>query len=385
LLFPCTTLFPSQSPALRLRPLDRLGRRPLRILNFTPAREILMSRIHSRPARSLQVLLLSASTLAIANPAWAAQVVFSTDRELEVETGERVSQARGLTQVRLDSGAMASFVDSADYRLNADGSIDLYAGSVTVAGSEASETVVQMPGGVEGRVANGAAGSFTVTAEGQSRGHALTGNISIVRAGNLRTFDAGEMWAADSERLRQVVSNGAAPAPAAGQDGAEIQVADMEQGGPLAAAANGLPVSLGDALAAAGASGDVLAAARRVEMAAANPDLTAFPSGDLALLVSYSAQLQSAYSGQAFPGAQPDIIRTYLGFLADGGSGADFLGTYSAILVQYLDLLRAGALPSAFTGASRADLDAFIGYSARISGFGGLAAENRALIDAYLT
>lgn len=337
-----------------------------------------MTRIEIRSARPLQALLLSASALAIATPAMAAEIVFATDRELEIETGERTSQASGLTQIRLDSGAILSFVDSADYRINADGSIDLYAGSVTVAGADGALTVIRMPDGLEGRVGGGSAASFSVTGDGTSRGHALTGDVTIVRAGNERTFEAGELWAADDERLRQVVSNGAQSAPS------EIQIADMETGGPLAAAENGLPVSLGDALAAAGASGDVLAAARRVEAAAGNPDLATFPTGDLALLVSYSVQLQNAYGGQAFPGAQADIIRAYFGFLADGGAGANFLTAYSGILVQYLDLLRAGALPSSFQSASVADINAFIGYTGRTSGFGALSAQNRTLVDAYL-
>src|SRR5690606_11833138 len=109
-----------------------------------------------------------------------------------------------------------------------------------------------------------AAASFTVTGDGTSRGHALTGSVAILRAGNTRTFELGEMWAADADRVRQVVSNGAQTVP----EGDEVLVADMEEGGAVAAAVNGLPVSLGDALAAAGASGDVLAAARRVEAAA---------------------------------------------------------------------------------------------------------------------
>jgi len=341
-----------------------------------------MSRIEFRPAHPLQALLLSASALAIATPAAAHQIVFSTDRELEIEAGERTSQASGLTQVRLDSGAIASFVDSADYRINSDGSVDLYAGTVTVAGADGAVTVVRMPDGVEGRVGGGAAGIFSVAVDGRSRGHALTGGIAIARGGDARTFDAGELWSAGDERVRQVVSNGTQGVP--GGTGIAPQVADMEQGGPLAAAENGLPVSLGDALAAAGASGDILAAARRVEASAANPDLATFPTGDLAALLSYAAQLQNAYGGQAFPGAQPDIIRTYLGYLAGGGSGASFLSAYAGILVQYLDLLRAGALPSSFQGAAVADLNAFLGYTGRTSGFGALSGQNRALVDAYL-
>ena len=185
-----------------------------------------MTRTELRPAaRPLQALLLSASALAIASPATAAEIVFATDRGLEVETGQRTSQASGLTQLRLDSGAILSFVDNADYRINADGSVDLYAGSVTVAGAEGAMTVIRMPDGVEGRVGGGAAASFSVTGDGTSRGHALTGDVIVVRAGNARTFEAGEMWAANDERLRQVVSNGAQVAPG---ESSEVQVSRFE-------------------------------------------------------------------------------------------------------------------------------------------------------------
>ena len=177
-----------------------------------------MNRTDIRHARPLRALLLSASALAIATPAAAHQVVFATDRGLEVEPGERTSQASGLSQVRLDSGALASFVDSADYRINADGSIDLYAGSVTVAGADGAVTVIRMPDGLDGRVGGGAAASFSVGADGKARGHALTGDVAIARGGNARTFEAGELWAADDERLRQVVSNGAQTAPGEAED-----------------------------------------------------------------------------------------------------------------------------------------------------------------------
>src|SRR5690606_10651676 len=102
------------------------------------------------------------------------------------------------------------------------------------------------------------------------------------------------------------------------------------------------------------------------------------------LLVSYAAQLQGAYGAPAFPGAGPDIIRAYLGYLSSGGQGQNFLAAYADVLAQYLDLLRAGAVPSSFEGASLADLNAFVAYTGRTSGFGDLSAQNRALIEAYL-
>lgn len=352
----------------------------------------------SRPIvrRTVQALLLTASATALAQPASAMDVLFSSREGARVTYGQRVSQADGVTQIRLDSGAVLSFVEGADYRINEDGSVDLYAGGVTVAGGEGGPAIVRMPEGVEGRVSGMAsAASFTVAADGTARGHALTGQVQVLRGTTNRTFNAGELWAAAGRQgLRRVMSNGEQAAPgtaladgsggSAGADDGQGQVADLGAGGPLAAAENGLPVSLGDALAAAGAAADIVGAARRVELAAGNPDLDTFPSGDLAQLVSYAAQLERAHGGTPFPAARADIIRSYLGWLANGRAGADFLSGYSTIMVQYLDLLRAGGLPSSFRGSSRADLEAWLAYAQRTNRFAALSSQNRVLVDAYL-
>src|SRR3546814_12097578 len=98
---------------------------------------------------------------------------------------------KGLKQVRMKGGAVVSILDAADYRLNADGSIGLYAGSVTVAGGDGS-TVVRMPDGVEGRVTGRAsAASLSVGTDGQGRGHVLPGRGTVGRGADLRRFDAG--------------------------------------------------------------------------------------------------------------------------------------------------------------------------------------------------
>lgn len=334
-----------------------------------------------RNSRRATALLAAVSSLAFAGPAWAADVLFSTHGDVGIEVDQRVEQATGLTQVRLDSGAIVSFLDTAAYRINADGSVELFSGSVTVAGAPAGTTVIRMPEGVEGRVGGtGSAASFSVAADGSSNGHVMSGLVQIVRGGNPRDFSGGQMWQwARQGGLRLVIANGAQATP-----GADVQMADMTDGGPAAAAENGVPVTLGDALAAAGAAGDIVAAARRVEAAAGNPDLGTFPSGDLALLVSYAAQLEGLYGGRPFPGAGADIIRTYLGHLAAGGSGANFLAAYAGFMTQYLDLLRAGALPSSFQAASLTDINVFIAYLGRTSGFSALSPANRTLIEAYL-
>ena len=64
-----------------------------------------------RNRRRATALLAAAPSLAVASPAWAADVLFSTHRDIVVGAGERVEQATGLTQIRLDSGAVSVEVD----------------------------------------------------------------------------------------------------------------------------------------------------------------------------------------------------------------------------------------------------------------------------------
>ncbi|MBL9071840.1 MAG: hypothetical protein JNM03_17800 [Sphingopyxis sp.] len=327
------------------------------------------------------VLMATVSGLSLAIPAQAAHILFSSKGDTLPSVGERVHQVDGLKQIRLDGGATISVLDAADYRINADGSVDLYAGSVTVA-SGAGETVVRMPAGVEGRVAGrGSAANFSVAADGAGRGHALSGQVSVGPADDLRRFKAGEMFAfAPGRRPEQTVANGAQATPGADAP----PVVSMADGGPVAAAQNGVPVTLGDALAAAGASSDILAAARRIDAAVANPAIETFPSGDLALLVARAGDLAHAYGGESFPAAQADIVRAYLSWLAGGGSRADFLTAYAGFLGDYLDLLRSGAAPSSFGAADLANIEAFLAYGDRTGRLAQLGARDRALAEAYL-
>lgn len=349
-------------------------------------------------------LLVTASTLALAMPAHASSAIYASDPDVAraAAAGERVTQQGGLTQLRLDNGGTASFVDGASYQLRADGSIDLFKGSVTVAGGAGGPVVVHLAGEGEGRVeGQTAAASFSVDDKGDGkpdvRGHVINGVALIaIGPGSARRFTAGQMWHSAGGRADLAVAIGAAAVPdGAGTDsggtGDAPQVAAMGPGGgadgaggPLAAAVNGVPVVLGDALAAAGASGDIVAAARRVQAAAAAPALETFPSGDLALLVGYAGRLEGVYGGRPFNGAAADIVRTYLQYLANGGSGAQFLTVYAGFMTQYLDLMRSNALPSSFRGASVDQINAFIAYRGRTGGLASLSSQNRVLVDAYL-
>ncbi len=97
-------------------------------------------------------LLLGTSTLALSAPAWGQEVVFADNPDLAAAAlrGERVTQGSGVTQLRLASGAVLSFVEGAQFQLRPDGSVDLLAGNLTVTGAGKAETVVHM-GGTAGR------------------------------------------------------------------------------------------------------------------------------------------------------------------------------------------------------------------------------------------
>ena len=335
--------------------------------------------------RAPRWLLVGASALALAAPLSANELLFTTS-DARPETGQRIDQRAGLTQVALTGGGTVSIVDAAEYRLNADGSVDLYEGTITVASGAGREVVVRMPEGLEGRVAGaGAAGNFTAREGGEASGHALSGAVQIGRAGALERFAAGEMWRArGAGDVRRVIANAAQVQPTLASDQPAV-IAIGDEAGPVAAARNGIPVSFGDQLAGAGASGDIVLAARRIEAAVGNPSLDVFPSGDLALLVAAAARLEGSFGGTPFPAAQADIITAYLRFLAGGGAGSEFVSAYSRFVVNYLDLIRAGGLPSGFAATRPADIDAYLGYIRRTGAITTLAARDRVLADAYLS
>jgi hypothetical protein len=323
----------------------------------------------------------SASLLGLSTAAHASHVLFSTDpaiSEQALSSGEAIAVSKGTTQIALDNGSFASFVDAAQFAISKDGSVDLRTGSVTVVSPKGAPVQVIMPKGVKGSVAgvNGSA-SFSVGGGGVS-GSAIAGRTTIAAPTGNKAFTSGQFWAAaPGQKPHQVV----APVPAS----VPQTVQKMRAGGIAATASNGLPVALGEALAAAGANGDILGAARRIDAYDRNPSLTALPQGDYVRLTAYAAQASAPLGGAAFNGAGADIVRSYFEYLAKGGVASDFRTGYARILLSYLDLLRAGALPSSFNAATQSQLSAYIAFIGRTDGFGALSATNRNLLDAYLT
>ncbi|MES2301831.1 MAG: hypothetical protein V4521_07130, partial [Pseudomonadota bacterium] len=357
---------------------------------------------HSAP-KTFAALLISASSLALAAPVLAQEVVFADNPELAAAAlrGERVSQTSGVTQVRLATGAVLSFVEGAEFQLRSDGSVDLFKGNVTVTGTAKGDTVINLAGQGTGRIGGGgSSGSFSVGTDRNGKpvatGRVLTGTASVANGREDKRFVAGQAWEVANGRPRLAMTAPVAPAPRQGRTAAatapapapvaqttEPPVVSIRAGGPVAAAQNGVPVVLGQALAAAGASGDIVSAGQRVQAAVTNPSLETFPSGDLATLVAHASRLERLYGGRPFDQAQADVIRAYLGYLANGGSQAQFLTVYAGLMVQFLDLVRSGAAPSSFSGTSLADINAFVTYRSRTSGFAALDSQNRVLVEAY--
>jgi len=327
-------------------------------------------------------LLATVSIAGLAAPAMADKILFSDDPALNGTTlaaGQEVRTSGGTTQIMTDSGAIVSLVGGGALRV--DGStVTVVAGSVTVAVPRGGAlTSVALPGGAIARLQGSSpSGSFTVSGDSFT-GHALAGSVTINSANQSKTYNTGAAWQGQAGGgTSRVFANRADPAPAAA-------TAAVEPAGDTAqAAANGIPVNLGEALAAVGASGDVVQAARNVEASATNPAIPAFPADDVATLVDFAAQLQTAYGGQLFVGAEPGIIQTYLAFLADGGAGDQFKATYAALINQYIDLLRSGASPATFTGADQAAVNSYLSYLSSTGTLEALSAQNKALADAYL-
>src|SRR3546814_9595604 len=87
-----------------------------------------------------------------------------------------------------------------------------------------------MPDGVEGRVTGRAsAASFSVGTDGKGRGHVLSGQVQVGRGGDMRRFDAGEMFAiAPGRQPQQVVSNGAQATPDADAPRSEEHTSELQ-------------------------------------------------------------------------------------------------------------------------------------------------------------
>ncbi|WP_445376340.1 hypothetical protein [Niveispirillum fermenti] len=333
-----------------------------------------------RAARMAALLLTGTALTLPALPALASSGQILTmdvgqSRRAPLVPGQQVTTTSAATQVIMTNGTILSFVQGGSFTVGNDGILDIHAGNATVLAAREPITV-RLPGGGAAALSQGASGNFTIAVDGFT-GSVLTGRVDVTAAGSSRSFDAGQAWqATGGQAPDRVFANAAQAVPA---------VASQRQAGIAAAAANGQPVGLGQALAAVGASGDVVAAATRLQASAQNPALASFPAADAATLANYAASLASLYGAPAFQGAGPDLVRTYLSYLGQGGLPGDFQAAYGDLVSRYLELLRAGGVPADFAGASETAINAYLEYIRSTGALSSLSEPDRALIGQYLS
>lgn len=324
--------------------------------------------------RTAAALFLAGTALSFPATVFAADMLILGAGQVQragIVTGRQVQTSGAATQLRLDNGGIVSFVGTGAFTASADGAITIHAGNATVTASREAVSLT-LPGGVRAQVTSNGGGTFTVNGDTYT-GNVLAGRVTFSSGG---AFTAGQSWrAASGQTPSGVLANAAQAAPA---------VADQSTGGIVAAAANGQPVSLGQALAAIGASGDVVSAAVRLQATAENPSLSTFPVGDATALIEYATRLSQIYGAPAFQGAGPDLVRAYLSYLEEGGVPGQFQAAYGALMTQYIEFLRSGGLPADFTGVSAAAINAYLEYVRATGAFNSLSAEYQAFITTYL-
>lgn len=319
-----------------------------------------------------RIFLSSAAALAFYSaPALAAPTIIGSGATVPV--GQEQSQAAGTTtQIRLDDGSIISFVGAARYTIAADGSLNIISGNVTVLSG--ANPVRITSGSTQVTVTGGSA--MNVSA-GMITSHVLSGITEIGTGSSTQSFSAGEAWEADNGSISQVFAAG----PQAVTPVANLQV------GVSAAALNGFPVVLGEALAALGASSDIVNAAQNfdaVQQGAASVFFQALP-GDLNALVNFQAELLAALGELGgFEGSSPAIVDTYLRFLAEGGQIAEFQSAYLSLVSTYLELLRTGELAGDFTGLGALDIQAYLDFLNSIGGLSQLGSDQQAIVAEYL-
>ncbi|RYE03442.1 MAG: hypothetical protein EOP61_04630 [Sphingomonadales bacterium] len=290
----------------------------------------------------------------------------------DIPLDQPIETPNGTVQILMDDGAVVSLVGNSSFRLSGN-MLVVDRGGVTVVTSGGNPLTIRLPGGGSAVVAGAA--SLTVNANGAT-GNVMGGSAAITAGGSTSQFGAGMAWRASPAGVDRVFANGAQAAPSG--------VAALRTGGIRAAAVNGLPIALGEALAAIGAQGDLVAAANRLQATAQNPALGAVPSGDVALLLGFSSRLAAALGGTTFQGTNPALIQVYLNYLASGGQAAQFQSAYTAIVLQYLQLLQSGGNAGQFTGLDSQALTTYLAYLQSSGGLAGLAEAQRGLIATYL-
>ena len=283
---------------------------------------------------ALLALVSGVSVLALAAPAGAQTVLFSTGTtdagtSLAGRLSGPVSVHGGVTQLRTEDGGVIAFVG--DARFEAEGTtLRVTAGTFTVRAGSGTLRIVALDGTVA-TLAPGHSASLGVAGHGLA-GRALGGTVTVATAaGDRRRFAAGDSFAANDGHVAAIVTAGAQPVSA--------PVVRPEHG---------------------------------------NPRLPVYEQGSRADLLGLALLRRNALGGFDFDQVSEATAEVNLAFLRAGGVPGQFNRDRAGLtLQQYLAALRAGGLPG---GASLAD--AYLRYFTA-DGLAGLDAQQRALIEAY--
>lgn len=324
---------------------------------------------------SFRRLCLSSAAIlvAVSSPAFAAPTIIGSGASVSFNAPQ-VQSAGATTQIRFDDGSVVSFVGEANYVITGDRQIRIESGNITVLGRSLPLTIVS--GSTTITIDGGAALTLS---QGRIRSHVFSGTAQVMNGGQRRSYSAGQAWQIQGSSVSRVVAAGPQAVPS---------VIDLRGNGVSAAALTGLPVVLGEALAALGASSDIIAAGRSfeaVQQGVFDVSTPALPR-DLERLIAFQRALAAKLGGAgAFQGSSPAIIDIYLRYLASGGRIVEFQTVYTNLITTYLELLSTGGSPSDFTDLGGLDIQGYLEYLQSVDGLGRLGATQQGLVAEYLT
>ena len=324
---------------------------------------------------TLRSLLLTSATLVALAPAVTHAAPTPIGETQPIAQQVPIVQGPGeVRQIRFDDGTIVSFVGEARYTVTGPNSISIESGNVTVL-SGSPDFTLNTPSGV---ISVDGGTALTVTA-GSVTSHVFSGTVSVNAGSGIRTFNAGQAWSSDGSVVTRQFAAGPQAVPS---------VQNLQNGGIYAAALNGLPVALGEALAALGASSDIVAAGQAFDAVAQGGlnslTLQTLPN-DFERLLEFQNEIAARVSSDfTFDGASPAIIDAYLRYLAGGGRIAEFQAVYANLLGSYFEILLQGGFPSDFQGLSPADVQAYLNYLNAVGGLGVLGEAQQALVAEYL-
>ena len=157
---------------------------------------------------TLRILVATVSSLALAAPLAAnPRIIFTTatTNGTTLAAGDLNGPVRatgGLTQLRLDSGAIVSFVGDAEFEVDGAGRLIVTSGTFTAGVGGTPLTIVTPGGGVVTMPALGSVASLQVTSTGQLSGFAMMGSLTITSGGSTRSFPSASAFSASARVVR---------------------------------------------------------------------------------------------------------------------------------------------------------------------------------------